>query len=275
MKINHGSDHRNVSCRVITEKIVSPLTDTVTFSSVAVEDSIHPVELAFEPPYQDLAAAAGTKGFRHIWEKLTYAFALPDPTQFPAISGIPADDMDVLEKYVAGCRKLGGQPCRRTRIARIALAEPGLFNQPGGRQLHPGRVRPVQDRPAGLLHQPMGRRAMVEPLLGAAEAVTAEVEPNRSQHRMRRIANQQSLDKIGAICVSGLLVLNEDTLHQRFLMDRRAPVPVRLSRICHALHLDNEVFGQQMMDLRLAEQPSESKRLPCLWQVAVEPGRRY
>lgn len=61
MTIQHGPDRRNVSCRMITAKTVNPLTDTVTFSSVALEDTIHPVELAFEPPYVDLAANGGAK----------------------------------------------------------------------------------------------------------------------------------------------------------------------------------------------------------------------
>jgi hypothetical protein len=108
MTINHGPDRRNMSCRKITETIVNPLTRTVTLNSVAVEDLIHPVALAFDPPYQDLAAAGAAKGFRYMWEKLTHAFALPDPTQFPAISSLTADDRDALKKYVAGCRKLAG-----------------------------------------------------------------------------------------------------------------------------------------------------------------------
>lgn len=108
MTINYGPDHRNVSCRKITERIVNPLTDTITLNSVAVEDSIHPVSLAFNPPYEDLAAAGGGKGFRHTWEKLTYAFGMPDPAQFPALNSLTAEDRDTLEKYVAGCRKLAG-----------------------------------------------------------------------------------------------------------------------------------------------------------------------
>jgi hypothetical protein len=106
MTINHGPDRRNVSCRKITETLVNPLTDTVTLNSVAVEDSIHPVALAFDPPYQDLAATGGAKGFRYMWEKLTHAFALPDPARFPALPNLTAADRETLVKYVAGCRKL-------------------------------------------------------------------------------------------------------------------------------------------------------------------------
>ncbi len=108
MTIQHGPDRRNVSCRMITGKTLNPLTDTVTFSSVALEDTIHPVELAFEPPYVDLAANGGAKGFRHMWEKLTYAFALPDPAQFPVLPNLAAADRAHLAKYIAGCRKLAG-----------------------------------------------------------------------------------------------------------------------------------------------------------------------
>lgn len=87
---------------------MNPLTGTVTLNSVAVEDSIHPVSLAFDPPYQDLATAGGAKGFHHIWEKLTYAFALPDPARFPALNSLTGEDRDTLKKYVSGCRKLAG-----------------------------------------------------------------------------------------------------------------------------------------------------------------------
>lgn len=106
MIINHGPDRQNVSCRKITETTENPFTRTVTLSSIAVEDTIHPVELTFEPPYVGLAAAGGAKGFRRIWEKLTYVFDLPDPAEFPAVPTIPAADRDALEKYVGGCRKL-------------------------------------------------------------------------------------------------------------------------------------------------------------------------
>ena len=106
MTINHGHNHRNVSCRKITETSVNPLTQTVTLNSVAFEDTVHPVPLNFDPPYRDLAAAGGAKGFNYVWEKLTYAFSLPDPAQFPALNGLSVEDRDALEKYVVACRKL-------------------------------------------------------------------------------------------------------------------------------------------------------------------------
>lgn len=106
--MNHGPDGRNASCRKITERIVNPLANTVTLKSVAYEDLIHPIPLAFDPPYLDLASSDEANGFRHIWEKLTYAFALADPAQFPTITGLAAADRDALEKYIAACRKLAG-----------------------------------------------------------------------------------------------------------------------------------------------------------------------
>lgn len=106
LTINHGPDHKNVSCRKITETVMNRPTETVTLNSVAVEDTIHPVELAFDPPYMDLAAAGGAKGFRYVWEKLTYAFALPDPALFPALPNLTAADRETFAKYVADCRKL-------------------------------------------------------------------------------------------------------------------------------------------------------------------------
>lgn len=108
LTINHGPDRKNVSCRKITETVVSRSTDTVTLNSVAVEDTIHPVESAFEPPYIGLAAEGGAKGFRYVSEKLTFAFALPDPALFPVLPNLAAADRETLAKYVAGCRKLAG-----------------------------------------------------------------------------------------------------------------------------------------------------------------------
>ncbi|MBZ4532837.1 hypothetical protein [Mycobacterium avium] len=85
---------------------MNPLTGTVTLNSTALEDTIHPVSLTFVPPYRDLAAAGGAKGFQHIWEKLTYVFGLPDPAEFPVLSALATEDRDALRTYVAGCRKL-------------------------------------------------------------------------------------------------------------------------------------------------------------------------
>ena len=45
MTIEHGQDHKNVSCRKLTDTVVDQSADTVTINSVAVEDTIHPVEL--------------------------------------------------------------------------------------------------------------------------------------------------------------------------------------------------------------------------------------
>lgn len=106
MTIEHGPDRKNISCRKITETVVDRSADTVTLNSIGVEDTIHPVELAFEPPYIDLAADGGAKGFRYVWEKLTYAFALPDPALFPALPNLDNADRAALTTYVAGCRKL-------------------------------------------------------------------------------------------------------------------------------------------------------------------------
>lgn len=119
MTIEHGPDRKNISCRRITETVVDGSGGTVTLNSVAVEDTIHPVELAFEPPYIDLAAKDGEKGFRYMWEKLTYAFALPNPALFPALPNLDSSDRAALINYVAACRKLAGYS---------ALAHAGGFN---------------------------------------------------------------------------------------------------------------------------------------------------
>jgi len=47
-------------------------------------------------------------GFAHHWEKLNYAFALPDPAKFPKLKTLTDDDREVLRRYVYVCRRLAG-----------------------------------------------------------------------------------------------------------------------------------------------------------------------
>jgi hypothetical protein len=80
--------------------------DAVTISAVPYEDTIHPHPLLFDPPLKEFAAGEG-KGFQFYWEKLTYAFALPDPHDFPALT-VSEDDRELMERFIAVCRQLAG-----------------------------------------------------------------------------------------------------------------------------------------------------------------------
>jgi len=79
--------------------------NTDEFQSVAQEDTIHPVELKFPAPLQEFGTQA--KGFIHHWEKMTYLFDLPDPSNFPRLRLNP-DERDVLLRFVTTCRHLAG-----------------------------------------------------------------------------------------------------------------------------------------------------------------------
>ena len=71
------------------------------------EDSIHPYPLAFDPPLIEHTTGEGN-GFVHHWEKLNYAFALPNPAQFPSLPVLTDDDRVLLDRFVAVCRQLAG-----------------------------------------------------------------------------------------------------------------------------------------------------------------------
>lgn len=103
-----GTGLRNVSCRKITGKSIDPATHNIVFDLVPFEDTVHPVELVFEPPYQQLASGGDTRAFHYTWEKLTYAFHLTDPAQFPAFAGLTTAERQTLGRYVTVCRRLAG-----------------------------------------------------------------------------------------------------------------------------------------------------------------------
>src|ERR1700730_8879483 len=89
----------------LTQAQENPDEDTVTISAVPVEDTIHPHPLDFPPPLAELAP--DTKGFQRHWEKLGYAFDLPDPAEFPALP-LTDDDRELLRRFVEQCRHLAG-----------------------------------------------------------------------------------------------------------------------------------------------------------------------
>ena len=95
----------------LTTKIVSnkvnALLGTRTIDHIPYEDQIHPYPLAFDPPL--IEHAVGEKnGFAHRWEKLNYAFALPNPADFPILTALTDEDKELLRRFVSVCRQLAG-----------------------------------------------------------------------------------------------------------------------------------------------------------------------
>jgi hypothetical protein len=91
----------------ITASNVNPLTGDVTLHLTPFEGLIHPYPLAFDPPLIE-HGVGDNNGFVHRWEMLSYAFALPDPADFPALPGLSDDDKTVLSRYARVCRRLAG-----------------------------------------------------------------------------------------------------------------------------------------------------------------------
>ena len=94
----------------VTGNRVNPLTGTRTLNLVPYEDSIHPYPLAFDPPLIE-HAVGDHNGFAHHWEKLNYAFALPNPEEFPELSTLTDDDK-VGVPAIRGCVPPAGRVLR-------------------------------------------------------------------------------------------------------------------------------------------------------------------
>lgn len=109
----------------LTEAQENLSADTVAVTAVPVEDTIHPYPLNFDPPLEELAAAE-TKGFRRHWEKLTYAFGLPDPRDFPQLP-LEEEDREILRRYVEQCRHLAGYTVI-SDDGRLAMSSDGPGN---------------------------------------------------------------------------------------------------------------------------------------------------
>lgn len=78
-------------------------TNDVVVNFTPLEDTIHPVKLNFPVPLEE--KTDNPEGFKFHWEKLTYAFQLPDPAQFPALS-IEPDDERVVARFIGTCLNL-------------------------------------------------------------------------------------------------------------------------------------------------------------------------
>lgn len=64
-------------------------------------------QLLFPPPYAELAADPAS--FHFQWSKMTYAFGLPDPGQFPPLPTELSDrDDQSVNRYIQVCQELAG-----------------------------------------------------------------------------------------------------------------------------------------------------------------------
>ncbi|MCH9728970.1 MAG: hypothetical protein K0U84_04695 [Actinomycetia bacterium] len=88
-------------------KVANTSQSTLTATITAWEDSILPVTLQFPPPLVE--HATDPTAFEHQWQFLTYAFGLPDPSDFPKLpNALTEADRTALDRYVAVCTQLAG-----------------------------------------------------------------------------------------------------------------------------------------------------------------------
>lgn len=100
--------HEFRSLAKITGRSQNPLLNVITIDLVPYEGTIHPYPLAFEPPLIEHATGNGRNGFQLIWEKLNFAFGLPDPGLFPVLPALTAEDREIAGRFVKVCRRLAG-----------------------------------------------------------------------------------------------------------------------------------------------------------------------
>ncbi|MUL49826.1 hypothetical protein FZI85_13945 [Mycobacterium sp. CBMA293] len=92
----------------ITGRTLNPLLNTITLDLVPYEATIHPYHLAFAPPLIEHATEEGRKGFQLIWEKMNFAFGLPDPSRFPILPAFTEEDRVLGSRFIKVCRRLAG-----------------------------------------------------------------------------------------------------------------------------------------------------------------------
>jgi hypothetical protein len=73
----------------------------VSFESLAL-----PQALRFRPPLVEVAR--NPMGFNFEWQLLTYVFDLPNPFEFPALTGWTDDELSVLRRFSTVARRIAG-----------------------------------------------------------------------------------------------------------------------------------------------------------------------
>lgn len=90
--------YRNVAQRT------NAWTGQITLKSIPLHDAVLPEDLLFPIPLVDEALNPDT--FSYHWQQLTYAFKLPSPANFPALTHLTDDERLMLRQYVKNARKL-------------------------------------------------------------------------------------------------------------------------------------------------------------------------
>ncbi len=92
----------NLMHRIVAQRL-DPFTGKTVLKSLPMDDAVLPVSLNFPVPLRDVAS--NSRAFEYHWEKLTYAFNLPSPAQFPVVELSPSD-REIVVQYVKNCRTL-------------------------------------------------------------------------------------------------------------------------------------------------------------------------
>ena len=104
--------------------------ETATITAHSYETLAKDYPLTFAVPYGDLP---GNDHFEYTWHLIQYAFDLPDPGQFPALSGsLLPDEHAVLQRYVIAAQDLAESAFLRHPISlsiNLAGAEESIAKE--------------------------------------------------------------------------------------------------------------------------------------------------
>jgi hypothetical protein len=81
----------------------SDITD-INLAARGFEGLLQPRPMPFTVPMID--RASNPKGFDFVWQQIHYAFDLPNPAKFPPLSGLSAEELSVLQRFVVTAEKL-------------------------------------------------------------------------------------------------------------------------------------------------------------------------
>lgn len=100
--------HDFVSMAKVVDRKLNPLLGSASLKMTPYQDTIHPYPLTFDPPLIAHASEDGRNGFRLCWEKIAYAFDLPNPAEFPTLPVLSSEDRLLCERFITVCRRLAG-----------------------------------------------------------------------------------------------------------------------------------------------------------------------
>ncbi|WP_082895310.1 hypothetical protein [Rhodococcoides corynebacterioides] len=102
----------------IVARRVDLYTGRYTLKSMPLHDAALPEDLIFPIPLRD--EANNLDAFSYHWQQLTYAFKLPSPADFPALT-LSDHERALLKQYVAYCRRLAKYSVFNEKLGSLSI----------------------------------------------------------------------------------------------------------------------------------------------------------